>query len=152
MKIVSGAFENEGKIPEKYTADGEDINPRILISEIPNGTKSLVLIVDDPDAQRVVGHTWIHWVVFDIPVEESHTIEIYEDTVPGKGGLNSFRKRIYGGPSPPPGTGIHNYYFKVFAIDKMLDLPELSELEEINEEMMGHVLDTCEMVGQYWRD
>jgi len=153
MKITSSAFQEGWKIPERYTADGMDINPPLEVFDIPEGTKSLVLVVDDPDAQRVVGYTWLHWLVFDIPVIGKE-VEIMENSVPqeAKQGVNDFKKLDYGGPSPPPGSGIHNYHFKVYALDTKLELPEMASLEAVKEAMEGHVLGEAELVGQYSRD
>lgn len=147
MKITSTAFAHNENIPAKYTADGENINPPLTISEIPEGTKSLVLIVDDPDAQRVVGYTWVHWVVFDIPTEG----EIKENSIPGTPGESTYKKPEYGGPNPPAGTGTHNYHFKIYALDKKLDLPEMIPLETIQKEMKEHILAESILTGQYSR-
>ena len=148
MEIKTDAFENFGKIPERYTTDGINVNPKLLISNIPKGAKSLVLIVDDPDAQRVCGFTWVHWVVFDILVS-SDKLTIEENSIPGVAGESTYKKKDYGGPNPPKGTGIHNYFFKFFALDKTLDLEEMTSLEKIEQEMQGHILDKAEIVGTY---
>ena len=151
MKIESPAFLHNEKIPSKYTADGEDINPPLTISKIPQNTKFLLLIVDDPDAQKVCGYTWIHWVIFNIPVEKE-TIEIQENSIPGTEGKNSFNKTTYGGPSPPPKTGIHNYNFKIYALDKKLELPEMTPLSKITETMQNHLIANSILTAQYSRD
>ena len=151
MKVKSPAFANNEKIPAKYTADGENINPSLTISEIPKNTKSLVLIVDDPDAQRVVGYTWIHWVVFNIQTE-GDTIEIKENSIPGTPGESTYKKPEYGGPSPPTGTGVHNYHFKIYALNKKLELPEMSPLDSIQKEIQNHILAESILTGQYSRD
>lgn len=151
MKITSTAFENNEPIPAKYTADGENINPQLKVSEIPSEAKSLVLIMDDPDAQKVVGYTWIHWVSFDIPVE-GDTLEIEENSKPGKPGESTYKKPEYGGPNPPAGSGIHNYNFKIYALDKTLDLPKMSSLESIQNEMKDHLLGESILTGKYSRD
>lgn len=151
MKVENPSFTNNEKIPEKYTPDGENINPKLIISEIPENTKSLILIIDDPDAQRVCGYTWIHWVVFDIPFKDK-TLEIQENSIPGTQGLNSFNKPTYGGPSPPSGSGTHNYNFKIYALDKKLELPEMTPLSKIIEAMQDHVLANSILTGQYSRD
>lgn len=149
MKI-SSVFNEGEKIPIEYTADGEDINPELVISEILEKTKSLVLIVDDPDAQKVVGYTWLHWVIFDIPVEGSEVI-IKKDSIPGTPGQSTYKKAEYGGPNPPAGSGIHNYHFKIYALDKKLGLPKMSSFEDIMKSMKGHMLDNSNLVGQYSR-
>jgi Raf kinase inhibitor-like YbhB/YbcL family protein len=145
MKISSSAFENNSPIPPKYTCDGQDINPPLEIKDIPEGTNSLVLIVDDPDAPK---GTFLHWLVWNIPpettlIEESH---LPEGAVQGK---NDFGKENYGGPCPPFGT--HRYFFKVYALDKVLDLPEGSSLKEVEEVMKGHILDQAQLIGLYQR-
>ena len=149
--IIKTAFENNEKIPIEYTADGQDINPEIIISEIPKNSKTLVLVVDDPDAQRVAGFTWIHWVIFNIPVS-SNKLTIQKNSIPGTAGKSTYKKISYGGPSPPRNSGVHHYHFKVYALDKTLDLKEMAELEEIMEEIGCHILDKQELVGTYWRE
>jgi Raf kinase inhibitor-like YbhB/YbcL family protein len=116
MKLTSPAFEHNKSIPSKYTCQGEDVNPALAIDDIPEGTKSLALIVDDPDAPM---GTWVHWVVYDI-APTSRIID--ENSIPGKQGINDFRKKNYGGPCPPSGT--HRYFFKVYALDTQLNLEE----------------------------
>ena len=110
---ISSVFSNNETIPKKYTCDGDDINPELAIKGVPEEAKSLVLIMDDPDAP--VG-TWDHWIVFNIPV----TAKIEENSIPGTEGVNSFRRQSYGGPCPPSGT--HRYFFKFYALDTELDL------------------------------
>jgi len=129
-------------IPSKYTCDGYNVNPPLNIRGIPEGTKSLVLIVDDPDAP--IG-TWVHWVVWNIPPKE----EIGEDSVPGTEGLNDFRKHSYGGPCPPSGT--HRYFFKVYALDTKLDLKRNSRKRDVERAMKGHILAQGQLVGLYSR-
>ncbi len=110
MQITSSAFKDREAIPMNYTADGEDISPPLSIRDVPEGTKSLALIVDDPDAPM---GTWDHWIVFNIP---SDTREIAEGSAPeGIRGMNDFGKLEYGGPAPPSGT--HRYKFKIYALD-----------------------------------
>jgi len=149
MQITS-AFEHGSRIPEKYTADGDNVSPPLGITEIPEETKSLVLIIDDPDAQRVVGYTWVHWVVFNIPVSGSE-VKIKENSLPGTAGESTYKKPEYRGPNPPAGSGIHNYYFKVYALDRELELNEMSSLINIKNSMQGHVLDKAELMGVYSR-
>jgi hypothetical protein len=116
MKLTSSAFENEGSIPSEFTCDGDDISPPLTISEVPENTKSLALISDDPDAP--VG-TWDHWVVFNIPPD---TREIAKGTEPpGVAGKNSWGRTGYGGPCPPSGT--HRYFFKLYSLHTQLYLP-----------------------------
>ena len=142
MKVTSSAFGNGENIPQKYTADGENVNPPISIRDIPEGTKSLVLIVDDPDAP---GGTWDHWIVFNIPPGET----INENSVPGTEGRNDFGKNSYGGPAPPSGT--HRYFFRVYALDRELDLPAGSTKEQVLEAMENHIIGRGELMGTYSR-
>ena len=140
MKITSISFENKGKIPSKYTCQGDNINPELELSEIPKAAKSLVLVVDDPDA---VGGVWVHWVVFNIPVIS----KIEENSVPGMQGLNSFQILDWDGPCPPSGT--HRYFFKIYALDQMLDLDEGVSLKDLEEAMKNHILDNAQLIGLY---
>ncbi|MEM4181554.1 MAG: YbhB/YbcL family Raf kinase inhibitor-like protein [Candidatus Pacearchaeota archaeon] len=151
--LVQTHFKNKEKIPKDYTFDGKNVSPPFLIKDLPNGTKSLVLICEDPDAIRVCGFSWIHWVLFDIPVEGKE-LKIEEGKVPSKAkrGINSFKNLDYGGPSPPKGTGVHNYHFVFYALDDFLNLKEGATKEEIIKEMQGHILEKAEIVGTFWRD
>ena len=145
MKIESSAFEHNESIPKKYTCDGENINPPLSVSEVPKRTKSIVLIVDDPDAP--VG-LWVHWVVWNISQKKK---EIKENTVPGGAteGITSFGKPGYGGPCPPDGE--HRYFFKIYALDTDIELPRDADKETLEEAIIGHVLDKAELVGLYDR-
>ena len=145
LQIVSPAFRHNELIPKKYTCDGADINPPLLIENIPSGAKSLALIVDDPDAP--VG-TWVHWVVWNI---SPGTREIKEDSVPkgAQQGVNDFRKKDYGGPCPPSGT--HRYFFKLYALDKVLNLGSNAKKGDLEGAMKGYILEKTELVGLYRR-
>lgn len=140
MKLTSPAFNPNGFIPRKFTCQGEDVNPALVIEDIPQGTQSLALIVDDPDAP---GGTWVHWVVFDIPIAG----KIEEDSVPGKQGTNDFRRLDYGGPCPPSGT--HRYFFKIYALDQRLNLKEGISKKDLEKTIAGHILDKADLVGLY---
>ena len=142
LMITSPKFENNGLIPSKYTCDGDDVNPPLKIEGLPKETKSLVLVVDDPDCP--VG-TWDHWVVWNIPTKE----EIREDSVPGTEGMNNFNKHSYGGPCPPSGT--HRYFFKVYALDTNLDLTPNSRKRDVEREIKGHMLAQGQLIGLYSR-
>jgi len=142
LMVTSPAFKNEGFIPRKYTCDGEDLNPPLQIEGLPEGTQSLVLIVDDPDAPM---GTWDHWVVWNIPPIK----RIEENSVPGIEGLNSFRRRSYGGPCPPSGT--HRYFFKVYALDTKLSLGPDSRKRDVEKAMAGYTLARGEIMGLYKR-
>jgi len=143
LSVMSSAFENNKFIPAKYTCDGDDVNPPLAIEGVPEGTKTLALIVDDPDAPM---GTWDHWIVWNIPATTS---KIAENTVPGTEGMNDFRRRSYGGPCPPSGT--HRYFFKVYALDVKLDLSPTSRKRDVEKAMQGHVLAKGELVGLYRR-
>lgn len=140
MKLSSPAFGPKQMIPKQFTCQGGDINPPLTIEGIPEGTKSLALIIDDPDAPM---GTWIHWVVFDIPVG---TV-IDENSVPGKQGRNDFGRNNYGGPCPPSGT--HRYFHKIYALDTILELKEESSKRDLEKAMQGHILDKAELIGLY---
>jgi Raf kinase inhibitor-like YbhB/YbcL family protein len=143
LSVNSSAFENNKFIPAKYTCDGDDVNPPLTIEGVPEGTKTLALIVDDPDAPM---GTWDHWIVWNISATAS---KIAENTVPGTEGMNDFRRRSYGGPCPPSGT--HRYFFKVYALDVKLDLSPTSRKRDVEKAMQGHVLAKGELVGLYRR-
>ena len=140
--ITSSAFEQDKLIPRKYTCDGDDVNPPLIVEEIPEETKSLVLIMDDPDAPM---GTWDHWIVWNIPP----TKNIEENRVPGIEGLNDFRKHAYGGPCPPSGT--HRYFFKIYALDTELALNPNSRKNDVEKAMEGHTLAKGELMGRYRR-
>jgi len=143
MKIESPSFKNNEMIPSKYTCDAENINPPITISGISQDAKSLVLIVDDPDAPA---KTWVHWTVWNI---DPKTTEILENSVPQDAveGVTDFGTPGYGGPCPPSGT--HRYFFKLYALDTTLDLSSSATVEDIQEAMEGHILDSVELIGLY---
>lgn len=142
MELSSPAFAHHQTIPVRYTCQGEDINPPLQISGIPKGTKTLVLIMDDPDAP--VG-TWDHWVVWNI----SPTGEIKENSVPAGAvqGKNSWGKNSYGGPCPPSGT--HRYFFKLYALDTDLNLPPKATKADVEKAIQNHILAQSELMGTY---
>jgi hypothetical protein len=143
MQISSTAFENNASIPAKFTCDGENTNPPLEISGVPDNASGLVLVVEDPDAPS---KTWIHWILFNIPPQ---TKEIKEDSVPGDSvqGMNDFQEADYGGPCPP--SGAHHYHFKLYALDKTLDLASGATLSDVTQEMAGHIIAQTELVGLY---
>jgi Raf kinase inhibitor-like YbhB/YbcL family protein len=144
MKLTSSVFENNKSIPSKYTCDGENINPPLEISEVPEGSQSLVLIMDDPDAPA---GTWDHWIVFNIPSDVSNIAEGEEPAgIHGKGTSNNLN---YNGPCPPDKE--HRYFFKLYALDAELNLPEGSSKREVEEAMQGHILDQARLIGLYDR-
>lgn len=143
MELRSPQFENNKFIPKIFTCQGEDINPTLIIRNIPEGTKSLALIVDDPDAPM---GTWVHWVVYDIDV----TGRIEKNSIPGKQGINNFGRKNWGGPCPPSGT--HRYFFKIYALDKKLNLDEGLRKEQLGKEMQGHILGQAQLIGLYKKE
>lgn len=138
--MKSPEFKVNEEIPKKYTCDGENVNPPLEISNIPDKTKSLALIVDDPDTPN---GTFTHWIVWNIPPKE----KIDEDTIPGEQGLSDFKKIDYHGPCPP--SGEHRYYFKLYALDTILNLDKKISREELIPEMQNHIIDSCNTVGRY---
>ena len=150
IEVTSTAFENGGMIPRKYTWDGANVSPPIAFSGIPEGTKSIALISDDPDAP--VG-TWVHWVLYDLAPDVSRLPEAVpaDKTVLGgaKQGTNDFRKIGYGGPCPPGGT--HRYFFKVYALDTVLNLEPGARKSDLLKAMEGHIIAQGELIGKYSR-
>jgi len=150
MQLKSNAFSPEEMIPSKYSCDGEDVSPRLSWGEIPNGTQSLALIADDPDAP---GGTFVHWVLYNLP-PDTHQLP---ENVPAKTeqvsgalqGKNNFGNLGYGGPCPPGGT--HRYFFKLYALDQMLDLKAGATKAEVEAAMEGHVLAEAHLMGRYSR-
>ncbi|MEJ2100242.1 MAG: YbhB/YbcL family Raf kinase inhibitor-like protein [Desulfobacterales bacterium] len=149
MKLTSSAFLHEKKIPAKYTCDGENVNPALSISEVPEGTQSLTLIMEDPDVPRNLRKDgmWDHWVVFNMPAELH---EIQEGNEPqGTAGVGTSGETGYFGPCPPDRE--HRYFFKLFALDTKLDLPEKSTKAAVQNAMEGHILEQTELMGRYAR-
>ncbi|MFA6391902.1 MAG: YbhB/YbcL family Raf kinase inhibitor-like protein [Patescibacteria group bacterium] len=143
MKITSPVFLDNEMIPSKYTCNGDNISPPLRISEVPPSTKSLALINDDPDAP---GATWVHWVVWNI---DSNTFDIAEDCVMEGAveGKNTRGDNKYGGPCPPSGT--HRYFFKIYALDTLIDLDKSHGKKELEKAMKGHILEKAQLVGLY---
>lgn len=141
MRITSTKFNNNETIPIKYTCKGENINPDLEFEDIPEGTKSLVLIVDDPDAP---GGTWTHWTMWNIP---PNTKTISENSVPEGAvqGVNSSGNAGYAGPCPPSGT--HHYHFKLYALDKILDLPTDTAKGQLGQTIVNHFIAQAELLG-----
>ncbi|MFQ6120420.1 MAG: YbhB/YbcL family Raf kinase inhibitor-like protein [Methanosarcinales archaeon] len=146
LKLRSTVFEEGGTIPSKYTCEGLDVNPPLEIAGVPKNAKSIVLIVDDPDAPSKV---WDHWVMWNIPPD---TKKIEEDSVPEGAvqGVNDFKRREYGGPCPPPGPP-HRYMFKLYALDTVLDLAPSSTKKDVEKAMSGNILAQTTLVGLYQR-
>ncbi len=142
MKITSSAFQEGGNIPSKFTCDGSDTSPPLQITGVPAEAKSLVLIADDPDAPSGL---FTHWLIWNIPPQ---TNSIAEGGAPkGVQGTNDFGKSGYRGPCPPPGT--HRYSFKIFALDRELELRSSAKRSQVDATMKGHVIAQGELVGRY---
>jgi Raf kinase inhibitor-like YbhB/YbcL family protein len=140
LVVSSSAFDDGGNIPSKYTCEGEDINPPLKIDNLPEGAKTLAIIVEDPDAPN---GTFDHWIAWNIPVQN----EIQENKAAGISGTNSAQKKGYYGPCPPSGT--HRYFFYLFALDTNLDLKEGASKEQLKEAMKEHVLAIGVLMGRY---
>ncbi len=145
LKVTSPTFGEGETIPAKYTCDERDLSPQLDWNSVPQGTQSLALIVDDPDAP--VG-TWVHWVLFDLPPDLVSLPEGASGT--GTQGTNSFKKLTYGGPCPPTGSP-HRYYFKLYALDTLLNLEEGASKAELEKAMQGHILAQGQLMGKYGR-
>jgi Raf kinase inhibitor-like YbhB/YbcL family protein len=143
ISITSSSFQAGGDIPAKFTCDGTNVSPALQIGGVPNEAKSLVLIVDDPDAPRGL---FTHWIIWNI---DPKTTRVAENSAPAAGvqGTNDFGKRNYGGPCPPSGT--HRYFFKIFALDTKLELKPNAHRAELDAAMRGHVLAQGELMGRY---
>lgn len=152
MKLESSAFSHQGDIPARYTCDGGDTSPPLSWSGLPEGTRSLALIVDDPDAPdpKAPKLTWVHWVIYNLPPSTAGLPEAVSSLPGGAGtGLNDWKRADYGGPCPP--IGRHRYFHKLYALDTVLpDLghPSKSQLEAA---MQGHVLEEARLIGLYQR-
>jgi Raf kinase inhibitor-like YbhB/YbcL family protein len=152
LQLTSTAFETENSIPSKFSCEGRNISPELAWSPPPAGTKSLVLIMHDPDAPIEGGYT--HWLVYNIPANVNHLPENVpnQDTLPGGGtqGKNDSGKYGYTGPCPPSGT--HRYYFRLYALDRELDSAAGGSKTALEKAMEGHVLAKAELLGRYKRN
>ena len=150
IAISSTSFADGSPIPKRYTCDGEDVSPPLAWTGLPNGTKSLALICDDPDAPR---GTWTHWVLFNIPanVKELRPNIPPERTIENGAthGMNDFRELGYGGPCPP--RGMHRYYFKLYALDTHVNLDSGITRGQLLKAMEGHILGVGQLMGTYKR-
>ena len=149
MHLISPDFDQNQPVPSKFTCDGENVNPTLNISGVPNGAKSLALIFDDPDAPAGTANPgWVHWIVYNVPAS---TTVIEENSLPS-GAVqtqNDFKQTDYGGPCPPSGT--HRYFFRLYALDTELDMPAVSGKSQLLEYMDGHILAQTELMGTYQR-
>lgn len=145
MTITSPIFKNNEAIPKKYTCDGANVNPPLKISDIPPEAKSLVLIIDDPDA---VSGTWAHWIVWNI---DPQIDQVEENSVPTGAieGITDFGSPGYGGPCPPSGT--HRYFFRLYALDIKLGLKNDADREKLDTAIEGHILAETAIIGLYKR-
>ncbi|MGM0576949.1 MAG: YbhB/YbcL family Raf kinase inhibitor-like protein [Myxococcota bacterium] len=152
MLIQSSAFDPDGEIPARYTCEGDDTSPPLRWYDVPEGAKSLVLIMDDPDAPdpKAPQMTFVHWVLYNLPPEDGGLTEHVTPTRLPEGtrqGTNSWKRTGYGGPCPP--IGRHRYFFKLFALDETLEDLEHPTSEMLQRAMEGHVLEEAEMIGTY---
>jgi len=150
MRIGSTAFTHEGAIPSLYTCEGKDVSPPLSWSEIPPGTKSLALILDDPDAPDPAAPkmTWVHWVLYNLPPTNDGVPEGVKPLPAGtKEGMNDWKRTGYGGPCPP--IGRHRYFHKLYALDTVL--PDLKQptKAKLEEAMKGHILSEARLMGTY---
>ena len=148
MQLTSPAFVHNAPLPDLYTCNGNDTNPPLRISEVPDRTRSLALIVDDPDAPDPAAPkvVWEHWVMWNIPPS---TLVIEPGEVPAGAvqGTNSWGRTDYGGPCPPVGT--HRYFFKLYALDTSLALGTTAIKADVEAAMQGHILTRSELIGLY---
>jgi Raf kinase inhibitor-like YbhB/YbcL family protein len=151
FELKSQAFQSGDRIPTKYTCEGADVSPPLRWNDPPSGTRSIVLIADDPDAPAGV---WVHWVIFNLPENQRDLQEGVptQETFPNgaRQGLNDFLNVGYGGPCPPPGKP-HRYYFKLYALDGMLDLKPCATKAKVLEACKGHILAEAQLMGQFGR-
>lgn len=143
LTIESPAFADNGYIPTRYSCNGANVNPALVIKDLPENTESITLIMDDPDAP---GGTYDHWIMWNIPKIE----KIEENSMPGIQGKNSERENAYTGPCPPPGAP-HHYHFKFYALDKKLDLSQNTSKKALLKAMEGHTIAFGELVGLFKR-
>jgi Raf kinase inhibitor-like YbhB/YbcL family protein len=143
LHVSSPAFEDKGFIPLRYTCEGENINPPLTVKGLPPEAVSLVLIIEDPDASEKI---FDHWIVWNVSPQET----IAENSTPGNLGRNSEDENTYIGPCPPSGT--HRYFFKVYALDAMLDLPDDADKKVVEQALLPHVMAYGEFVGLYKKE
>jgi unsaturated rhamnogalacturonyl hydrolase len=150
IKITSEAFDEGGMIPPKYTCDGDDISPPLKWDSVPDGTKSIALINDDPDAPM---GTWVHWVLYNLPAGKRELPEAFpvDEKLPDgtRQGKTDFGKTGYGGPCPPSGT--HRYYFKIYALDTVIESSDVLNKKNLLKKMEGHILAQGQLMGKYKR-
>lgn len=148
--LESSAFPNNTEIPRKYTCEGADISPPLHWKEVPSGTKSLALIVDDPDAPdpKAPKRTWVHWLIYNIPPDSNGLDEgIHSLPEAARFGTNDWDRSKWGGPCPP--IGKHRYFYKLFALDKFLEFPKPPTKQQLEQAMHGHILAEAQLMGLY---
>ena len=147
IQITSTAFDAGTQIPREYTGEGRDVSPPLAWENIPDGTRVLALICDDPDAP--VADPWVHWVLYNLPP----TLTALGEGENGSGteGVNDFRLTGYGGPMPPPGNGTHHYHFKLYVLDAPVALEPGATKKQLLTAMEGHILAQGELTGTYER-
>ena len=146
LKLTSTAFHHHERIPDRHTADGEDVSPELMWSGAPDGTKAFAIVVHDPDAPLVDGFT--HWVAYKIPGDANALPEGGGEAVQG---TNSMGNSRYNGPAPPPGHGSHHYYFWIYALDEDLDLEPDLDRRALLETIEDHVIEQARLVGTFSR-
>jgi Raf kinase inhibitor-like YbhB/YbcL family protein len=154
IHIQSAAFQSGQPIPKKYTGEGPDVSPPLRWSGVPAQAKSLVLVVDDPDAPKA--EPWVHWLLYDLPpsvkdLPEGVPAKANLDAPAARQGKTDFGRVGYGGPMPPKGHGVHHYHFKLYALDQALDLPPGIDKPKLLDAIGPHVIEEGELVGTYER-
>ncbi len=145
IQITSTAFKEGENIPRLYTCDDQNVSPPLAWTNVPTGTASLALIMDDPDAPS---GTWVHWVLFNLPASASGMAQGKDGG--GTQGKNDFNRLGYGGPCPPRGSN-HRYYVKLYALDKILDLKAGASKSQLESAMQGHILAQGQLMGKCGR-
>ena len=148
LKLESYDFSHGGEIPRKCGYKNGNKKPELSVSEIPEGTESLALIMDDPDAMGAVGKVWVHWVVWNL--QRNTSFLPGDDSMNGREGMTDFGEVGYGGPAPPDKR--HTYVFKLYALDTYLDLPDKSTKADVEKAMEGHILEQATLTGTYAPD
>ena len=148
LKLTSSAFSDGGEIPRECGYKNGNKVPPLTVSGIPEGTKSLALIMDDPDAMEAVGKVWVHWVVWNL--QRNTEFLPGDDSMNGREGMTDFGEVGYGGPAPPDKR--HTYVFKLYALDTKLDLPDKSTKADVEKAMEGHIIEQATLTGTYAPD